>query len=134
MNRQQHYAHFVAQKLLIEKRFPVFRCQLRRGVLECVGAIAPSPHSISYTIRIRHTEWGIPEVRVTSPVITPDPKIHMYGDGRLCLYHPPTQPWYSTAKLHETIIPWTADWLVYYELYQTEGKWLGIEAPHSCST
>lgn len=133
MNRQQHYARFVAQKLLIEKRFPIFHCHLRHGVLECVGTMAPTEHSDSYTIRIRHTEWGIPEVRVVNPVIKPDSKFHMYRDGSLCLYHPKTQPWLSTANLHETIIPWTAEWLVYYELFQTEGKWLGVEAPHDCS-
>jgi hypothetical protein len=33
-------------------------------------------------------------------------------------------------NLHQKIIPWIAEWLVYYELYLICGKWLGPEAPH----
>lgn len=33
-------------------------------------------------------------------------------------------------NLHDKIIPWTAEWLVYYELFKLDGKWLGPEAPH----
>jgi hypothetical protein len=36
--------------------------------------------------------------------------------------------------LHETIIPWTAEWLVSYELYLTTGKWLGSSAVHTAKT
>jgi hypothetical protein len=126
----QHYRHFVMQKLLVERTFPAFRCSLRRGLLECTGVIQPSDDSDRYTVQIRYTEWGVPEVRILKPTITPRSKIHMYRDGRLCLYHPPTQPWLGANDLHKTIIPWTAEWLVYYELYLSEGKWLGPEVPH----
>jgi len=33
-------------------------------------------------------------------------------------------------NIHEKIIPWIAEWLVFYELYRICGKWLGPEAPH----
>ena len=130
MNRQEHYRHFVAQKYLIEKHFPAFRCRLHRGHLECVGDICPSPESTTYTVRIRYSEWGIPEVRVLAPVIRPRPEIHMYKDGRMCLYHPPTQPWSSRKDLHSTILKWTAEWVLYHELFLTEKRWLGPEVPH----
>jgi hypothetical protein len=33
-------------------------------------------------------------------------------------------------KIHETIIPWTAEWLVFYELWKISGKWMGPAALH----
>jgi hypothetical protein len=32
--------------------------------------------------------------------------------------------------IHEKIIPWTAEWLVYYEIFKRTGQWIGPEAPH----
>jgi hypothetical protein len=129
-NRAQHYRHFVMQKHLVEKHFPAFRCRLNRGLLECTGDIRPTDESESYTVRVSLTEWGIPAVRVVKPHIEHQPGIHMYRNGTLCLYHPPTQPWSGAYDLHKTIVPWTAEWLVYYELFLSEGKWLGPEVPH----
>ncbi len=91
---------------------------------------AATDESECYTLRVSLTEWGIPAVRVVKPAIAYNPAIHMYRNGTLCLFHPPTQPWSGAYDLHKTIIPWTAEWLVYYELYLTEGKWLGPEVPH----
>ena len=54
----------------------------------------------------------------------------MYANGDLCLYHPPSQPWSAENDLHNTIIPWTAEWLVFYELYLSEGVWLGPQVEH----
>lgn len=125
-----HYGHFVLQKFLIEKFFPVFECSLKHGVLTCTGGIRPVPEAEEYTVGIRYAEWGIPHVKIQRPNITPRKEIHMYRSGELCLYHPPTEPWCSMNDLHKTIIPWTAEWLVYYELFLTEGKWLGPEVRH----
>jgi hypothetical protein len=130
INRGHHYRHFVIQKYLVEKNFPVFRCRLNRGLLECSGDIRPTEKSETYAVHVSYTEWGLPAVHIVKPHIPPSPILHMYRDGRLCLYHPPTQPWSGEFDLHKTIIPWTAEWLVYYELYLTEGKWLGPEAAH----
>ena len=54
----------------------------------------------------------------------------MYANGTLCLYKPTDDPWKPSDNIHEKIIPWTAEWLVFYELYLMCGKWLGPEAPH----
>ena len=54
----------------------------------------------------------------------------MYGNGPLCLYDPRETPWQRMDNVHQKIIPWIAEWLVYYELYLIYGKWLGPEALH----
>lgn len=131
-DRASEYRHFVMQKHLVEKHFTGFRCALRNNVLECVGDITPSEHCATYRIAIRYKKDGIPEVRIRNPVIPQGIKgrVHIYDNGTLCLYDYREQPWQVTDNLHEKIIPWTAEWLVFYELYLMCGQWLGSEAPH----
>jgi hypothetical protein len=33
-------------------------------------------------------------------------------------------------NIHETIIPWTAEWIVFYEIWRITGQWHGLAAPH----
>jgi len=121
------------QKLLVEKHFPGFRCVLRNNVLECVGNITPSEFCTSYRIAIRYKKDGIPATRILDPEIPRDlyGRVHIYQTGTLCLFDHREQPWLRMDNLHEKIIPWTAEWLVFYEIFLLCGKWLGAEAPHS---
>jgi hypothetical protein len=129
-NRAQESRHFIAQKMFVEQHYEKFHCAFRRGVLECVGNIRPTDYSPKYRIRIRYRQYGIPSVRILDPYIERSARIHMYSNGDLCLYHPPSQPWSGDNDLHKTIIPWTAEWLVFYELYLSEGCWLGPAVLH----
>jgi hypothetical protein len=129
-DRAADYRHFLAQKFRIERHYPAFRCSVRRGLLECIGTIQPSNSSPTYRIRLRYTQNGTPSIRILTPHIEPKSAIHMSRNGDLCLYHSSSQPWLGTENLHATIIPWTAEWFVFYELYLSEGQWLGPEAPH----
>ena len=91
----------------------------------------PSEDCDAYDIEVTYRFGGYPNVRVRQPQITPCPAIHMYSDGTLCLYYPINDPWKPSNDLHRKIIPWTAEWLVFYELYRICGKWLGPESPHT---
>ena len=121
---------FVAQKALVEKHFPLFGCRLSHRRLVCEGVITPSQECDAYRIVISYTQNGVPRVMIKDPHIEPSAAIHMYNNGDLCLYHPDETPWKPTDNLHEKIIPWTAEWLLFYELYKIYGKWLGPEATH----
>ena len=129
-NRAAEYRHFLRQKALVEHDFPCFECRLYRNRLTCKGTITPSPGCDEYIVRIRYDYEKVPRVEIMQPRITPSSKIHMYGCGALCLYDPRETPWQRTDNIHEKIIPWTAEWLVFYELYLIHRKWLGPEAPH----
>lgn len=128
--RQNDGKHLALQSILMRKHFPCFKCSLRRGVLECVGTITPCEDCDTYKIRIRLPRGGVPRVRILDPEIKPSRKIHIYKEGDLCLYYYREQPWMDTDHLHEKIVPWTAEWLVYYELFRITGEWMGPEAPH----
>jgi hypothetical protein len=132
-DRGQEYRRFVIQKALIEKHFPCFNCTLRCRQLKCEGRITPSEGCATYRIQISYKPGGVPEVRIKEPRIIPSASIHMYPIGTLCLYQPSEDPWKSSDDIHRKIIPWTAEWLVFYELYLIYNKWLGPEAPHGAN-
>lgn len=114
----------------MQKHFPCFDCSLKKGILICTGTIQPSEHCDKYYLTVTLKQGGVPKVRITKPRIQPSPKIHMFEDGSLCLYDFRDESWTEKANIHETIIPWTAEWLVYYELFIDTGVWFGPEAPH----
>jgi len=90
----------------------------------------PTDFSDAYLVRIKYERHGLPKVRILAPEIKYNSAIHMYADRSLCLYHPESQPWSESKDLHRTILPWTAEWLIYYELFLDQGKWLGPEIAH----
>ena len=121
-DRAADYRHFLRQKSLIEQHFPCFECHLYGNRLSCKGKITPSEDCDQYLVRIRYDYEKVPRVEIIEPYIEPSSKIHIYGCGALCLYDPLQIPWRRSHNVHETIIPWTAEWLVYYELYLVCGK------------
>lgn len=125
--------HFVLEKSYIEKYFPFLQCTLRRKRLICHGSITPSEGCDTYKIRIEYQEGWTPRVYIVDPQIEPDPKYHIYEEGHLCLSDYRESPWSSTMRIHETIIPWTAEWLIFYERWKLTGKWSGPEAKHGLS-
>lgn len=122
--------HFVLERIRIERHFTCFECELRRNRLVCRGIITPAEGCDSYHIRIDYELSGVPKVRITQPSIEPSAEYHMYPDGSLCLYDHREAPWSARMMLHETVIPWTAEWTVFYELWRLTGEWLGPVAPH----
>lgn len=49
---------------------------------------------------------------------------------RLCLYWPHDREWTVFESISQYIIPWTAEWLLNYELWKITGTWASPEAPH----
>jgi hypothetical protein len=53
------------------------------------------------------------------------PHVYEQKPPRLCLYMPRTCEWTSSARIDETIVPWTALWLFYFEEWLASGNWKG---------
>lgn len=121
----------VLQKIRIRRHYPSFSVSVRCDRLLCVGSVCPAVQGCSYRFQILYQYGSAPQVRILNPRIEPSPDIHMYKDGTLCLYDWREQPWKTTYHIHETLLPWIAEWLLFYEAYQLTGKWLGPEAEHS---
>lgn len=114
----------------MKRWFPGLRYRgTRDGGLIWRGSLQPRPESPTYLVRLEHRSWGSPRVFVEHPRIHPGAP-HRYSDRSLCLYWPEEFQWSTGASLAETIVPWTALWLFYYELWLVLGEWLGPESPH----
>ncbi len=95
------------------------------------GVLRPDPGSPEYRLRLEYRPGRSPQVWVMSPEIH-DKAPHRYRDRSLCLYYPRHGEWHPGMFLAETIVPWAAQWLFFYEVWleDPEGRWFGPEAPH----
>lgn len=98
-----------------------------------LGELKPTPLSMSYNIRVvcqrEHSRYHV-SVYVDTPLRKAKgcSKLeHVYDqkEQRLCLYYPLAKEWNDTMSISRTIIPWTSEWLYFYEVWVITGKWLG---------
>jgi len=129
-NNAELYRKALFEQTLIRRHFPFLETRITGLALICRGSVKPTEQSGRYKIEIVHTGVAAPQVRILNPTIEFSSEIHMYRNGTLCLYDWREQPWQRNWRLHETVIPWTAEWLVFYELFLLTGRWLGKAAEH----
>lgn len=137
----------MAQVQTMALRWPRFRPQPGRypqTVVWC-GLLAGLERAFSLSI-----EYGLPlagsdqlcrmmpVVRVLHPRLVLNfaaeegaPLPHVYFEGPdypsspLCLFDPRAGEWDRTMYIADTIVPWAAHWLAYYELWEAAGRWYG---------
>jgi hypothetical protein len=109
--------------------FPQFAYKAGKNVW--YGHLQPTGDSPVYRVKLEYKPGKAPKVWVLSPEVHPDAP-HRYSDLLLCLYYPRYEKWHPRLFLAETIVPWAAEWLLYYEVWLEDplGRWLGPEAPH----
>ena len=110
-------------------KFPEFRFY-KNGCLAFgwIGKLKPTEVSPFYTVKIEYHHRH-PKVYILEPMIL-EKAPHRYGDGHLCLYYPKDKSYNEASVIADSIVPWTALWLYYYEIWLKEGVWWGPEAPH----
>ncbi len=118
------------QVATMKRHFPGFNYRhIRSSGLLWRGTLRPTPDSRVYRIRIEHKRSGAPRVYVEDYILSLKCK-HLYEDGSLCLYWPKEWSWTVDIRLAETILPWSALWLYYYEIWEACGEWMGPSSPH----
>ena len=115
------------QDYWMKRYFPGFR--FSRNKSTWTGTLKPSENSPKYLVRIIYKLTDNPSVVVLRPPIR-EAAPHRFEDGSLCLYYFRDGSWGRNKKIAQTIIPWTAEWLRFYEIWLFSGEWFGIEAPH----
>ncbi len=130
-NKADKYRKVVTEQALLRETFSFLNSRISGLELTCRGRIQPTEHSRSYRVEIQYAPWDSPEVRVIDPKIQFTGGVHMYRNDSLCLYDWREQPWQNNWHLYKTIVPWIAEWLLYYELWLLTGRWLGKSAVHS---
>lgn len=96
------------------------------------GKLRPSPLSIEYLIELNYEMGKMPKVFILYPLIDFRKKKipHTYSDNSLCLYYPLDKEWNPEKLLAKTIIPWTCEWLMHYEIWLITGRWNGGGIDH----
>lgn len=83
-----------------------------------------------YGVRIEFRQ-GRPEIFVDSPDLHSlssgrrIPHLYEQRPPRLCLYLPRDGEWQSWMRLDQTVVPWTALWLFYFEEWLVSNDWKG---------
>lgn len=105
--------------------------RVRGNVLSWVFPVTPTPLSRCYAARIEYRQGTSPEVFIDDPDLTVVsegrrlPHVYEQSPTRLCLYLPGSGEWGAWMRLDQTIVPWTALWLFYFEEWLISGKWAG---------
>lgn len=124
----------LAQQLLsITNSFSTDETSIKYPYLIVNMKIKPTEFSPEYPILIKYHDKKEVEVWVTGYLKKmDDPNFpHHYGFDKkkervnICLYLPKNNEWNSSYFLTETIIPWTSEWLFFYELWLGTGEWYG---------
>lgn len=113
----------------MRESFPQFTHASQGGGLVWRGTLRPTTESPVYSIVISHPFGHTPEVWVVKPSIHRRAP-HRYGDGSLCLFWPREWRWSAGACMAETLVPWTAFWLYFYEIWLVTDDWLGPSSSH----
>ncbi|MFM2393213.1 MAG: hypothetical protein RLZZ546_1195 [Bacteroidota bacterium] len=58
------------------------------------------------------------------------PHVYCNKTQELCLYYPKFKEWDFSKIILNTIIPWTMEWLFFYEIWLSTGQWYGKGIEH----
>jgi hypothetical protein len=122
-----------AQQFINLRGNPVCRGDglLRASGLTWVYSVTPSPLSRDYDIRIEFAQGGRLGIFVEKPDLQAlaggrrIPHLYQQVPPKLCLYLPKTYEWQSWMRLDQTVVPWSALWLFYFEEWLFSDDWKG---------
>lgn len=128
-----------AQEGALRSYFPKARItKIGHDEFNWTHTLTPSPLSGTYKIRLNYKNGGIPKVYVIEPKplklansISKLPHVYSQVNQRLCIYYPLNNEWNNSMSLVKTIIPWTCEWLLHYEIWVVTGVWNGGGIEHS---
>lgn len=121
------------ESAFIKTNYDFIDIETKGSLMFCYGKYQPTPYSPIYKFRIKYNPYVKPPVvTISEPQIAYSDDIHMYPkDNSLCLYHKSDLIWDTNKHhLYDTIIPWTIEWIVFYELYLISGVWEHPYVPH----
>jgi hypothetical protein len=103
----------------------------RRGRLDWHYQARPTPLSRAYEVQLTYQIETSPRVYVHDPVLVDLadgrwlPHVYQQRPARLCLYLPGAGEWSPRLRLDETVVPWTALWLFFFEEWLATDEWKG---------
>jgi hypothetical protein len=91
------------------------------------GHLQPSALSRTYLVEVRYMLGKLPRTRVVTRLKTRPgeslPHVWHHTYRVLCLHE--TVDWHSGMLVANTTVPWTCEWLFFYEIWLVTGTWDG---------
>jgi len=122
----------VAQAGKLQSYFPDSRYSIMNNTLTWKGYLQPTDLSSKYLIKVIYQQEKHPDVYIIDPkpLVLAQGKTkleHVYDSKKqhLCIYYKKAKEWNETKFIANTIIPWTSEWLFYYEIWVATGTWYG---------
>ena len=115
------------------------RGSLCAGRLIWTFEVQPTPLSRSYDLRLTYSQRSGAEVVVVAPNLggladgRKLPHVYQQSPPRLCLYLPGAGEWATHERLSQTVVPWAALWLFYFEEWLSSDEWKGGGVHPDCS-
>lgn len=116
----------------IKEKFPkVFIRKKKFDYLEIELNLRATPLSKEYLVKIVYNKNKKVDVFIVGEKLklaenrTRLPHVYSTPNQRLCLYTPFKREWHPKMLIIDTIIPWTLEWLDFYEHWLIDGEWLG---------
>jgi hypothetical protein len=114
------------QALALDRLLPEGRSCLSPGRLAWTGVVRPGADCGEYTLELKAQPATPPRIVVIAPPRRPNGDgmlPHVYDDGSLCVSQP--GDWRPHMLFMDTFLPWSCEWLVYYELWLATNVWFG---------
>lgn len=129
------YTFLCVEKVLAENYFKWINLKIVKHkesyYLVGNGSLQPLGCKQSYEIQVIFSPFfggnRFESIKILNPKIEFHPKIHMYRNTSLCLYHPKDH--FGHIPLFKSL-QWTSEWLVKYEFFKRFGTWIGDEVKH----
>lgn len=126
----------VAQCQELKHTYPESKGSIEKNRLHWSCELQPTPLSQTYKIKIttkpRFAGNYTPEIYVLSPKPlkmaegkTSLPHVFDHKKQQICLYDNRCGEWNCSMSIAETIVPWAAEWLYFYEIWVMTGEWYG---------
>lgn len=126
-----------AQLEAMRRHWPDFTgAKLGDGTLVWRGPLRPKAQLYTIFIFWHPVTMSLPYVIIENPPLRPRAGTvfaeipHLIFNAEkpvksgLCLFDPEGREWTPANLIAETTVLWTAEWLVYYELWHMTGEWL----------
>jgi hypothetical protein len=118
----------LTQQMVALARMPITSNVTVKGSrLRWRGLLQPSPLSRTYTLELTYAGANDkPVVKVLEPALRREGVErlpHVFPGDRLCLCYP--WEWNASHLIAWTIIPWAAEWLLQFEIFEVTGRWHG---------
>lgn len=118
------------QACLLRHKYPESKVSVKNSKLVWEGNLKPSSLSREYKVQLICERRDNPKVFLKGSDIKGIERVdfpHHYKKTEhgvlICLNYP--AEFNYSMKLIDTIIPWTVEWLYFYEIWLCTGEWLG---------